>query len=88
MARATYWIAKNFVKIPNVSLANIIAEGEVVPEFLQDGYQPANVAAALTGLLDEGPARTAQLEGYAAIRDRFDEVPSAGAGALVLEAIR
>ncbi len=49
----TYFIAKVFVRIKSVSLANILAEEEVVPEFLQDRWTPELVAPHIIKLLED-----------------------------------
>ncbi|MEO2068702.1 MAG: lipid-A-disaccharide synthase [Desulfurobacteriaceae bacterium] len=43
----TFMIAKRLVKIPFVSLPNIIAKKEVVPELLQDEINPENLTLSL-----------------------------------------
>ncbi len=50
-----------------VSLVNIAAGREVVPEFLQRDCEPEGMAAALLPLLRGGPERDAQLEAFPAI---------------------
>jgi len=45
--RLTYWIAKRVVKTEFVSLPNIIAGREVVPELLQDGVNPSRILKAI-----------------------------------------
>lgn len=49
---------------PYVTLLNIVADRAVIPEFLQDDCQPANMAEALAPLLADTPARKAQLEAF------------------------
>lgn len=55
------------LKIPYVSLPNLLASREVVPEFLQDRAQPRAMASALLGLLESGDARAAQLKEFRAL---------------------
>ncbi len=52
------------LKIPYISLVNLIAEREVVPELVADGMTPANVHRHLAAILPGGKAREAQLQGY------------------------
>lgn len=47
----TYWLAKRLIKIPYVSLPNILAGRELVKELLQDDCQPDRLEAALLPLL-------------------------------------
>lgn len=48
----TYAIAKRFVKIPHVSLVNIIAGREVVKEFLQDEVVPEKLSTEILQILE------------------------------------
>lgn len=50
----TYWIITRFnlIKSPYVSLANMLAGGEIAPEILQDDVKPENLAAALISILE------------------------------------
>jgi len=55
-----------------VSLVNIVAEREVVPELLQHHAEAGPLAEALRPLLDSGDPRTvAQREGLALVRERL-----------------
>ena len=57
-----------------VSLVNLVAEREVVPEMLQDRAEGGPLADALRPLLDPGDPRTvAQREGLALVRERLGE---------------
>jgi lipid-A-disaccharide synthase len=47
----TYHIAKHLVKIPYVSLPNLLAEEMLVPEFIQDRAQPELLSAAILDML-------------------------------------
>jgi lipid-A-disaccharide synthase len=57
-----------------VSLVNLVAEREVVPEMLQDRAEASPLAEALRPLLDpRHPATVAQREGLALVRERLGE---------------
>jgi lipid-A-disaccharide synthase len=66
----TWQIARRLVRVPWVTLPNLIARAPVVPEFLQDEARPEALAEALLELLS-GPARAAQLEALALVRERL-----------------
>ncbi len=73
-------------RLRHVALPNIIAGQSVVPELLQHAAQPAALAAALTLLLTDTPARRAQLDGFARIRTMLGTGHAiARTAALVLE---
>ena len=52
------------LKIPYISLVNLIADEEVVPELVAEQMTPENVRHHLADILPGGPAREAQLQGY------------------------
>lgn len=54
-----------FLKVPFISLVNLIAGREVVPELVADGMNPANLHRHLLSILPGGNAREAMLQGYA-----------------------
>ena len=53
-----------FLKIPFISLVNLIAGEEVVPELVAEQMTPKNVRQHLSSILPGSPARAAQLQGY------------------------
>ena len=55
LSRVNYWIIKRLVKVPHISLANLILEKEIYPELIQDSASKENITDAFSGLLeDEG----------------------------------
>ncbi|MFZ9754402.1 MAG: lipid-A-disaccharide synthase [Bacteroidia bacterium] len=64
----TYWAAKLFVKIPYISLVNLVAQKEVVPELIQHHCKASGMVQALRALEKGNPARDTQLREYQAIR--------------------
>lgn len=67
----TFALAKRLVRLDTVALANLVAERPLVPEFLQDDFEPKRVANTLLRLADETPERVAMLEGLAEVRGRL-----------------
>ncbi|WP_428607775.1 lipid-A-disaccharide synthase [Sedimenticola sp.] len=59
----TYWIVNRFklVKIPYVSMANLLAGEALAPEFIQDAATPEALAQALSELL-ESPERVGHIQ--------------------------
>ena len=55
------------LKIKNVSLPNLLAERDLVPEFMQARANPEELGPAVLKLLDDKPARDAQLRGLEAL---------------------
>lgn len=56
----TYAVGRRLVKIHSIGLANVVAGRRVVPEFLQDGLKPRDIAVALGRLLDDPAVRREQ----------------------------
>ena len=66
---ATHFLARRLVRVPYVSLANLVAGKRVVPEFIQAEVTPAAVAASIEPLLDESSTeRRETVAGLARIR--------------------
>lgn len=63
-----------FLKVPYVSLVNLIAGKEVVPELVADGMTVKNVRRHLASILPEGDRRAAMLSGYRYMTERLGEV--------------
>lgn len=70
-------IARRLIKVRYVSIPNLVLDRPVMPEFLQQDCTPDRLAAAVGSLLDEGPAREAQLAG---LREAVGRLGGAGAG--------
>lgn len=67
----TRFLRPYFLKCPYISLVNLIADREVVPELIADHTRPVHIAAHLAPLLSDSEARRAQLDGYARMRARL-----------------
>jgi lipid-A-disaccharide synthase len=66
------WLARRIIRVRWISLVNLIAGREVVPELLQEHATPARMAEALASIADSaGDAATRQREGLAEVRARL-----------------
>lgn len=63
-----YRVAKAFVQIPRVSLVNVTAGREVVPELIQREFTPQRLAEELDLLLSDSLRRQRVIEGYADVK--------------------
>jgi lipid-A-disaccharide synthase len=70
MSEITYQVARRTVKVPWVSLVNLMAGRKLVEEYIQD-ISAAEVAAEVKSLLEPGPKRKATLDSFEDIRDRL-----------------
>lgn len=60
----TYWIAKALIKVPYVSLVNLIAGAEIVKELLQDDFIPAHIREELKRITEDAEHRAKVLKDY------------------------
>lgn len=60
----SYMIAKNLIRVPFISLVNLIAGREVVKEMIQQKANATDVSAELSLLLTDQQYREKMLEGY------------------------
>ena len=51
IAPITYFLGRRLIKVPYVSLVNLVADRKIVPELLQDNATPENICSALTDLV-------------------------------------
>src|ERR1700759_549535 len=72
LSKLSYAIARRFVSVPHVAMANLIAGRRVVPELIQNEFTAANVVRALTPLLAGGPVREETMAGLREVRERLE----------------
>jgi lipid-A-disaccharide synthase len=58
----TYAAARLVLRIPHIALVNVLAEGRVVPEFVQHRARPAGIARAIVELLRNNERRAQMKE--------------------------
>lgn len=83
------WL-RYIVSVPSVVLANLVIGENAFPEFLQERCVPEMLAPALSEILDDGPARSAQLTALAKIEERMQAAgpkPSVAAADATLKAV-
>lgn len=78
------WLTRRLVDLPTMTMANLIADAPVVPEFLQEDARPEAIAEALEQLLD-GPAAALQRDRLAAVRARLGTGGAARRAAAIAE---
>ena len=81
LARWTYFLAKLLVRLPNVSLVNLVSERRVVPELIQGEANPERIAAEAERLLTDAAAREEMRAGLAGLRGRLGEGGASGRAA-------
>jgi len=67
----TYAIGRRLVKLTRYGMVNLIAGRDVVPEFIQQEFQPDKVAAKVKEILEDCPARAKMLSDLAEVRQKL-----------------
>ncbi len=73
MSAITYQIARRVIKVPYISLVNLVAERAVVPELIQDDFNLERIAELLPQLAEPSDRRDQQLDDYRAIKEQLGE---------------
>jgi lipid-A-disaccharide synthase len=85
----SYQIAKSLIRVPFISLVNLIAEEEVVPELIQADFNTTKLKDGLKELLSEGEERRAQLAAYKSIKRVLgNERPSEKVARLIVSRLK
>lgn len=83
VAALTYAIGRRVIKVPYISLVNLILNKPAVPELVQADFTAEKIGKQLEGLVD-GPQRQLQLDDYTLLSSM---VGGPGASARVAEAV-
>jgi lipid-A-disaccharide synthase len=71
LAFFSWALGRLIVKVPYISLANLIAGSQVVPEFLQSDVDPKMLAREAGSLLTDGSRRERMIEKLAEVREKL-----------------
>lgn len=69
----SYQIGKRLIRVPYISLPNLIADKQVVRELIQEDFSSGNLWEELGRLLSDATYRQELQAGYALIRERIGE---------------
>lgn len=67
------WAFNHIIKCPYISLVNLIANREIVPELLADRFSIGNIRTWLKRIMPGGDARQAMLEGYQEVKAKLGD---------------
>ncbi|HEX6900864.1 MAG TPA: lipid-A-disaccharide synthase [Thermoanaerobaculia bacterium] len=81
LAPWTYAMAKLLVRLPYVSLVNLVLDRKVVPELLQGGAHPERIAVEAERLLTNAGARDVMRNALAEVRGRLGKGGASGRAA-------
>jgi lipid-A-disaccharide synthase len=85
----SYQIGKRLIRVPYISLPNLIADRRVLRELIQDDFSLANLRQELNLLVSDTAYRNEMQAGYDLIRERIGEQQASEQVAhLILEATR
>jgi lipid-A-disaccharide synthase len=69
----TYLVGRLVVKVKYLGMPNVLADKEIVPEFIQHAAQPRELARAVSRLIDEPAAREKMISELDAIISSLGE---------------
>lgn len=85
----SFWIGKRVVKVPFISLVNLVAERMVVPELIQDQVNPQRLVQESLAILENGNERVNMIKDLKKVKERLGEGgASAKAAQMAVEMIR
>lgn len=89
-SQLTYAIGSRLVKVDYISLPNLIAGEEIVPELIQSDCNGAEVKKQLIPLLENSDQRKKQLDGYKRLKASMytEKSPSEEAAAAILQKLQ
>jgi lipid-A-disaccharide synthase len=81
----SYPLVKHMLKVPFVSLPNLLLGAKRVPEYLQNEAEPRRLAAALLELLEDPQLAARQTQAFQSVHHELRQQAAERAAALVLE---
>ena len=87
LASWTYVLAKLLVRLPDVSLVNLVSGKRIVPELIQGEANPERIAAEAERLLTDAAAREQMRAGLAGLRGRLGAGGASGRAAAEVAAL-
>lgn len=84
---ATWFLGRGLVKVNRFAMPNLIAERDIVPEFVQKAFRPEMVASTLRELIEDGPPRDAMLAGLTEVKLKLRPASSGAASERAASAV-
>ncbi len=89
LPRLIAFLRRHLVKVPYISLVNLIAGRTIVPELVADSFSVANIRHHLELILPGGSSRQRMLDGYQEVHQRLGESQAPDrAAAIMVELLR
>jgi lipid-A-disaccharide synthase len=80
MSRFSWWLSNRLVKVKFGSMVNILADKEIVPEFLQERAQAGPIARAISNFLNNTEAKSALISELGLVRDTLADIGGPDSG--------
>ncbi|MFC1480872.1 lipid-A-disaccharide synthase [Candidatus Neomarinimicrobiota bacterium] len=80
MSRFSWWLSNRLIKVKFGSMVNILADKEIVPEFLQERAQPGPIARAIINFMQNQEAKSVLISELKLVRDSLAEIGGPGRG--------
>ncbi len=85
----SYQIAKRLIRVPYISLVNLVAQKEVVKELIQVELNPQNLVKELRLITENKSNRTKQIEAYKSIKNTLGSIgASERVGSRIVEILK
>ena len=84
LPRLVGWLRRHVLKVPYVSLVNLIAGREVVRELVADSFTVSNIRRELDGILPGGAGRQAMMDGYDEVKRLLGDSDAPGNAARIM----
>lgn len=85
----SYMIAKSLIRVPYISLVNLIAGKEVVKELIQDDFSVEKIKAELIQIFSNTIYKGEMLQGYDLIKEKIGETSASDTTAsLILDSLK
>lgn len=85
LGQVTYQIARHLVRTPYISIPNLLAGKQLVPEYIQKDTKPKELANALIELLDNSDAAGAQIQAFQPLKKELERESSVQAALAISE---
>lgn len=83
VSAVSYWAGRLLIKVPFISLVNLVAGRAVVRELIQHEATPSNLAREVGRLLEDPVYRRAMIRGLGEVRGRLGEGGASGRAARI-----
>lgn len=71
LPRLMRWAFNHILKVRYISLVNLIADSEIVPELFADKFTLSDITTNLTAILPNGGGRQKMLDGYRVVEEKL-----------------